>query len=296
MDKKILNFYEFVEDNLNFRQFKVDEILFTAYDCPLEESPLDYWTQKNYFCYIIKGALKWKTTREEYIVHVGDALFIQKGAHRVYKIGNGEFCALLIFMPDEFVQEVLQEELSTLTTYVGHSQIDSVIPLSLDQTLSDYFNTVLRYFSQPSPPTKSLLKLKFKELILNIVTRNYNPAVTAYFKEVCSYKKRSLKAIMEENFTFNLRLEDYAKLSGRSLASYKRDFQQLYGTTPGKWLTTKRLEYSRFLLETTELNINEITSDIGFENTSHFVKAFKDKYHHPPLKFKKLLKQGEKLL
>lgn len=292
MDKEILNFYEFVEDNLNFQQFKVDEILFTAYDCPLEESPLDYWTQKNYFCYIIKGGLKWKTTKEEYVVHVGDALFIQKGAHRVYKIDNGEFCALLIFMPDEFVREAVEKELPTMNLKATSGPIDSVIPLELDQTLSDYFNTVLRYFSQPAPPSKSLLELKFKELILNIVTKNYNPLVTDYFKEVCSVKKRAIKAVMEENFTFNLRLEDYAKLCGRSLASFKRDFQEIYETTPGKWLKIKRLEYGKFLLETTELNINEITSNIGFENASHFVKAFKGRYHHPPLKFRKLLKHG----
>jgi AraC family transcriptional regulator, exoenzyme S synthesis regulatory protein ExsA len=292
MGKEILNFYEFVEDNLNFRQFKVDEILFTAYDCPLEESPLDYWTQKNYFCYIIKGGLKWKTTKQEYIVQVGDALFIQKGAHRVYKIGNGEFCALLIFMPDEFVREAIEKELSKVKLIGATEPVDSVIPLSLDQSLSDYFNTVLRYFSQPAPPSKSLLELKFKELIVNLVTNNYNPDVTRYFKEICCVKKRAIKAIMEENFTYNLRLEDYANLCGRSLASYKRDFQKIYGTTPGKWLRNKRLEYGKFLLETTELNINEITLDTGFENTSHFVKAFKGRYHNPPLKFRKLLKHN----
>jgi AraC-like DNA-binding protein len=97
---------------------------------------------------------------------------------------------------------------------------------------------------------------------------------------------------MEENFTFNLRLEDYAKLCGRSLATYKRDFQRIYGTSPGKWLKNKRLEYGKFLLETTELNINEITMDTGFENTSHFVKAFKDRYQHPPLKFRIQLKHS----
>ena len=61
--------------------------------------------------------------------------------------------------------------------------------------------------------------------------------------------------------------------------------------TPAKWLKQKRLEYGRFLLETTNLNINEIALDIGFENTSHFIKSFKAYYDYPPLKFKKMLKK-----
>lgn len=40
--KDMIYFYEFVENNFLFRQFNVDDVLFTAYDCPLEGSPVDY--------------------------------------------------------------------------------------------------------------------------------------------------------------------------------------------------------------------------------------------------------------
>jgi AraC-like DNA-binding protein len=45
---------------------------------------------------------------------------------------------------------------------------------------------------------------------------------------------------MEENFSFNLKLEEFARLSMRSLSAFKRDFQQVYQTSPGKWLLGKR--------------------------------------------------------
>ncbi len=87
---------------------------------------------------------------------------------------------------------------------------------------------------------------------------------------------------------YNLTLEEYAKLCGRSLASFKRDFEKIYQTTPGKWLKEKRLAHAKFLLETTDLNISEIVMEAGFENTSHFARIFKNQYGHPPLKFRKL--------
>ena len=92
---------------------------------------------------------------------------------------------------------------------------------------------------------------------------------------------------MEEHFFFNLKLKEYAELSGRSLPTFNRDFIKTYGTTPGKWLKTKRLNYAKYLLETTDLNINELTIESGFENTSHFIRTFREHFNCAPLKFKK---------
>ena len=285
--REIIDFYKFIENNPIFRQFSVDELLFTAYDCPLEGSPVDYSTEKNYFCYIIKGGGKWKTPTDEYYLTVGDGVFLKKGVHRVFKILDGDFCALLIFIPDEFIRQVIINDTDLYVSESYNETTDSVIPLNLDNSLIDYFNTVLNYFSQEKQPSKSLLKVKFKELIINIATSGHNPLTTKCFKEICHTGKKLLKPIMEENFVFNLKLSDFAKLSDRSLATFHRDFSRIYGTTPGKWLKTKRIEYGKYLLETTDMNINEITLDCGFENTSHFIRVFKGFYDFSPLKYKK---------
>ena len=166
-------------------------------------------------------------------------------------------------------------------------ETDSVIPLELNQTLLEYFNSLMSYFSQTSPPSKSLLRVKFKELIVNIATSGHNPLATKCFKEIAATGKKSLKLVMEENFIFNLKLKDFAHLANRSLATFNRDFAKTYGTSPGKWLKSKRLNYAKYLLETTDLNINEITIESGFENTSHFIRTFREHFNSAPLAFKK---------
>jgi AraC-like DNA-binding protein len=261
--------------------------LFTAYDCPIEGSPVDYSTEKNYFCYIIKGGGKWKTPTDEYYLTVGDGVFLKKGVHRVFKILDGDFCALLIFIPDEFIREVIKNETNYYRKESINQVSDSVIRINLDSSLTDYFNTVLNYFSQEKAPSKSLLKIKFRELIINIATNGHNPMLLECFQEISHTGKKPLRPIMEENFVFNLKLGDFARLSDRSLATFHRDFSKIYNTTPGKWLKQKRIEYGKFLLETSDSNINEITLDCGFENTSHFIKVFKERYHYSPLKYKK---------
>jgi len=288
--KEIFNWHNFLEENPLFRQLKVDDLLFAAYDCPLEGTPIDYWVQKNYFCYIIKGGARWKTPKNDYTFKVGDGAFLTRGAHRVYKIDNGEFCALIIFVPDEFISEVMKSEKPAIQNLCSSkNESDAVIPLNLDETLTHYFVSLLAYLNQPKTPSKSLLKLKFKELLLNVITNHHNPKVAEYFLEVSQIGKRDVKIVMEEHFIFNLKLKQFADMCGRSLASFKRDFFKVYGTTPGKWLRQKRLEHSKYLLDTSELNINEISLNCGFENTSHFVKIFRQTYGRPPLSYRKSL-------
>ena len=53
---------------------------------------------------------------------------------------NGDFCALLIFVPDEFIATVMKNEcnLNFSGTKIEHT--DSVIPLNLDKTY--YFKEI----------------------------------------------------------------------------------------------------------------------------------------------------------
>lgn len=95
-----------------------------------------------------------------------------------------------------------------------------------------------------------------------------------------------LKAIMIENFLYNLQIEEFAKLCGRSLSAFKRDFKEVFDTTPSRWIRCKRLEYAKKLLTETNLNINQICYDCGFINSSHFIKSFKKQYGLPPLQYK----------
>jgi len=96
----------------------------------------------------------------------------------------------------------------------------------------------------------------------------------------------NLEIVMSENFLFNLKVEEFAKLSGRSLSAFKRDFNSTFNTTPSRWIKSKRLEHARVLLNESDLNINQVCYDSGFINVSHFIKSFKEKYAIPPHKYR----------
>jgi len=92
---------------------------------------------------------------------------------------------------------------------------------------------------------------------------------------------------MEENYRYNLTLPEYARMTGRSLSKFKRDFRATYGETPGKWLVRKKLEWSRYRLESEDIAIGQLALECGFEDTSHFIKIFREQFGSTPFQHKK---------
>lgn len=279
---------DFVYDNCLFKQYKVNDLLFVEYKCVADESILKVWSQHNYFLYVISGKKVWQTTHKKYEVTAGQAIFVKKGANIVHQFFDKNFCSLIIFVPDHFISEVMQHNAGAITaTNCLNMPSDSVIPICLDEALTAYFLSVFAYFRKQAAPPKDLLEIKFRELILNLSCSTQNEALCAYFKSLCCGRKTSIREIMEANFTYNIKLADFAQLCGRSLTTFKRDFTSIYHTSPGRWLVLQRLSYARQLLETSDKNINELAYESGFENVSHFVKTFRETFGMPPLQYKR---------
>ncbi|MEQ8574749.1 MAG: helix-turn-helix domain-containing protein, partial [Fulvivirga sp.] len=87
---------------------------------------------------------------------------------------------------------------------------------------------------------------------------------------------------MEKNYMFNMPIERFGYLTGRSLITFKRDFKKAFNITPQKWLTQKRLELAHYRLSQKKERPVEVCYETGFENLSHFSFVFKKYFGYPP--------------
>lgn len=77
----------------------------------------------------------------------------------------------------------------------------------------------------------------------------------------------------------NTALSEYAHMDIRSFIRY---FKKLTGYPPAKYITLRRLELAKNLLEESELSISDIMYRVGFNDLSHFSKLFKKHYSLSP--------------
>lgn len=283
----MLNLYEETRSDPRYNRLEIGDLLFVEYTCPIEEKSVGIWAHTDYLVHVVSGKKTWHTTGRQWVAEEGQTLFFKKGAAIVEQYFDKDFCLLLFFIPDHFVREVVREYAGELR---GNSaRVDTPEPairVNNDTGLSVFFQSMASYFSGADKPPEPLLRLKLKELIVSVLLSRSNPELASYFQFLASSNAPSMVEIMEANFRYNLSLENFAELCHRSLPSFKRDFKKHYHEPPGRWLLKKRLEYSAVLLRAGDMNISQIMFECGFEDLSHFSRAFKDRFGLSPTQFR----------
>ena len=78
-----------------------------------------------------------------------------------------------------------------------------------------------------------------------------------------------------------------ATLSGLAERSFKRRFARATGVPPLEYVHTLRLEESKHVLETTELPIDAVANQVGYEDASFFGRLFRRKVGLTPAQYRK---------
>src|SRR5690606_18303805 len=140
--------------------------------------------------------------------------------------------------------------------------------------------SLIPYFEIQDNFPEHIASLKINEAIS--ILRTIDASVETILANFETPGKIDLVDFMEKNFMFNLPLEKFSYLTGRSLTTFKRDFGKAFDTTPQRWLTRKRLELAHYQLVEKGKRPVEICYETGFENLSHFSYAFKKQFGASP--------------
>jgi AraC-like DNA-binding protein len=145
--------------------------------------------------------------------------------------------------------------------------------------LESCLSSLIPYFDVDELP-EDIATLKITEAIS--ILRSIDNAIDNVLANFEEPGKIDLKSYMEKNFMFNLPLEKFSYLTGRSLSTFKRDFSKFFHTTPQRWLTQKRLELAHYQLRKKQKKAIDVCYEVGFENLSHFSYAFKKQFGYSP--------------
>jgi AraC-like DNA-binding protein len=284
----MLNFYQIVKDNLRFNRFEFKESVCLEYTCPIDAEQIGIFSRNDYVVHVLSGKKTYKTVNGEWTLEAGQTLYLKKGAEIIHQYFDDEYCMLGFFLSDDLIRETYQEVRGQMKLNPDKDPLTfTANPVQSSSFLDGYFHSMLNYFRGIDRPPDHILVLKLKELLITLM--NCDPVITAYFKNLAETDKPSLEQIMEKNFCFNLKLEDYAELSHRSLSTFKRDFIKVFNQPPGKWLSQRRVQYAANILVNSNLSVSQVAFDSGFEDLSHFSRVFKKLMGTNPTNYKKSL-------
>lgn len=223
--------------------------------------------------------------------------------HSQIRLRRGDmlFMAKNLYMVSDFVGA--EGPLEAFLFFFDQATIDAFLrrrPASVSATVTDHrpyripaSEPICRYMEalhvvyRDVESTAELLNTKLLELLLLIEALDDGPRLRAFLQGAKkAAAKRNIRHVMREHCLHKLTVRDFAALSGRSPGRFNRDFKRQFGVTPSRWLMEVRLEKARELLRETQLSVTEVALEIGYENSSHFIKAFKAKYGQTPKKLR----------
>jgi len=166
------------------------------------------------------------------------------------------------------IQEKNIREETKIYSFEKHPLLESCLA-----SLIPYFD-----IKESFPENIAALKITEAISILREINKNIDN-VLADFEEP---GKIDLVNFMERNYMFNMPLDKFGYLTGRSLSTFNRDFRKIFQTTPQRWLIQKRLELAFYHLSEKNKKPSDVFMEVGFEDFSHFSYAFKKQYGFAP--------------
>lgn len=282
------NHYDFVKANPGlFKQFSCNEALFLIIDCPPEFVSAEDWIDHNCILHVITGNHLLFSRERSWLISKGATVFIKKGGIGIQKVDEESFCALMFYVPDSYIHSTINDRAAIISQVDTVSDSNMLIKLETNDVLIAFFNSVLSYLNSEQKPSESLLELKFKELLLNIIANPANRELSAYLHKVFASGNEDLRDLMERNYMYNLSVDQFARLCHRSLSKFKRDFDRVFGMPPGRWIIEKRLEHARCILPKSKKAITDIVVECGFTNITHFDRVFKKHFGETPIQYRK---------
>lgn len=218
---------------------------------------------------------------QQFTVRPGQMVLLHKAIAVQYeKFGDPDDMLLeymMFFLKDDLLTDYMKT--ANLSPLRPHAHVPvSILPVT--ERLKKYVDSLRPYFSEPERIESELVRLKLLELLFDVAD-----ADSDFLCQILQLKRRSdtsIAAVMEENWMNPVSINDLAYLSGRSVSSFKREFQTMYNTPPSQWIRERRLDKAKELLAKSSMSVTDVCFTTGFENVAHFSKTFKKHFGFPP--------------
>jgi len=260
---------------------KRPNILYSCYSQKSSEG--EQFIESHNFGYIIAGISEMFIGGQKFVFKPGDFRFFRRNQLARYTkyppADGGEYRSVSISI-DQATLHSISEEFN-LTMDHPEPEINSLL-LKPNTLFTNYIDSLKPYLDGVNELNSMLTNLKVKEAVMILLQTN--PEIKNILFDFTEPGKIDLEAYMNAHYKFNVDISRFAYLTGRSLATFKRDFEKIYNMSPNRWLQQKRLNDAYYLIKEKGWKSTDVYLEVGFKDLSHFSFAFKKAYGMAPSK------------
>lgn len=234
--------------------------------------------------YIYSGELEITENGKKTVLHAGDCAFMRRD-NRMWlqkRVEEGRpYRSIVLKFSRIFLREFYKGlDCRQIPSESRREKFSLYVLPPNRPDIRSLFESIIPYFDSDIQPTEEVLKLKMVEGVYELLHTDKNLYASLF--DFVEPWKIDILDYLNDNYMYDLSLEEIAGYTGRSLATFKRDFKKVSDLSPQKWLIRRRLEAAHEMIKAGKKRVTEVCFDVGFKNLSHFSRVYKEVYGRSP--------------
>lgn len=283
------------------RDYPVDVYCIQYDERPLEIIPF-HWHKEAEFVYVTEGCGEYRISDDAYLIHEGEALFINSQAMHSLSVApkSQNYSSInIIFNPDYLI---LPAQTSLYAKYIYpitqnqdlrafYISNETLKKLSSDISVTDILNNNLSECPGYEIQTREFLTRLWFHILENI-PKGESSDGDATRSKVSMDEKRTKETIqfIESHYSEAITLEEIADSIHLSKSECCRCIKRCLNMTPFEYLMRFRILKSTQIMSTQKTaSIADLASAVGFNSCSYFNKLFRKYMGCTPSQYKKRL-------
>jgi len=240
---------------------------------------------QNAFSFLLEGSKEVVFDNSEISINNTKFLLMKSGhclmTEKLSEVKN--YRSVLLFFSNETLHKLIDKfKLSHIKT----TEYQSVHAFQYDEFIKHFVASLINISKLPKTIQNKLIHVKLEEIMLYLI-EIYGTQILSSLTIHNDTSAQKFTKTVESNQLKKHTLKEIAFLCNMSVSTFKREFEKHYSESPIKWFQNKRLEYAHYLLNHEQKKSSEIYFEVGYENLSSFIQAYKSKYKITPKQHQK---------
>lgn len=279
----------------NRTSFAGGEAVFSVYDTYQEAELVELKSVSPMYCGMISGKKVIHSGEEKPFEFIPSESLVLPPDTTIYidfpdaKLHQPTKCItveLPISRIDDIVARMNDHLPRTKTSGEWEYDASSSVHFSNTESIDLLIRKLFHIFTEGQFQRDLLVDMNTSELIVHMLqTESRNLLLKNYKKHVTRSGLAAAVEFISKNLDRPISIKKLAKIACMSKASFYRYFNNEFGISPIEYINQERIKKACKLLKNKNLNVTEVSFQLGYSSLSHFIKLFKEQTGTTPKQY-----------